>query len=89
MEKRLAKVSGQHGRRSAVFPPATKLSSRVTFREETETANDISLAVGRQGRERVGLEHASDNPEFPLSLGVGLAVHPCLAGSEGEVRLKG
>jgi hypothetical protein len=53
--------------------------SRVTLGEKTETTNNVSLAVCRQGRKGISLEHFSYRLEFPLGLGIRLGVDPFLS----------
>jgi hypothetical protein len=44
--------------------------SRITLGEKTETANDISVAVGSERGKGVALEHGPDMLDLALGLGV-------------------
>ena len=61
--------------------------SRITLGEETETTNNVSLAVSRQRRQGISLKHPSYRLEFPLCLAVGLLVDPFLSCLPWQIRL--
>lgn len=65
-----------------------RCNSRVAFGEKTETANHVALAVGRQGGQRVRLEHSANSVPFPLGLGIALRVDPFLTLLEWQIGLK-
>lgn len=87
MEKRLGQCQPGYRHQLGQCRGRGSTDSRITLGEQTETANDISVAVGGERGKGVALEHAPDMLDLALGLGVGLGVYPFLAGGEREIGL--